>query len=463
MRAGSNQALLHRLGSLGFRVSGLGFRGNPFTLFGARCLTMWERKAVEPAPTTSYSSRRMVALILVTGLSLFNFGYNSANIGGVLLYLDSSQTACSQKAICLSSPLMKGVLVSSCLVGAVLGALFAGTLAAQQGPRTTLLMNNVFFIVGSISSALAPGILSLILSRCILGLGVGSASAITHVYIGEVVPAERRGEHGALLVVLGTGGILVANLVSWCMAEHWRWVFAFGAVPAMLQLLWGSVIMPESPHWKARLQPGRCLCRKCQDADSPECIANSEAPCFMESSGAWFNLLKSVRTGRAVPPLIIGGGLHVLAQATGINVVIYYGPKMLTLVGFASSTAVFVSTTISLFQMGSTILLARLVDRLGRKPMSFIGLSCMLVSLCGIAFSYLLPPSHRAASWLALISCFAFRVAFSVSLGPLPYIIAAEVFPEDIRAPGVSLCLAVKWVANFVVSLTWLPLAEAQI
>ena len=426
---------------------------------------MSKTEADEESPTASYSSCQMVTLILVTGLSLFSFGYNAANIGGVLLYLDSSHTDCFKSSVCLNSSLMKGVLVSSCLVGAFLGALFAGTLAARRGARSTLLMNNFFFVAGSICSALAPGILCLVLARCVVGVGVGAASAMVHVYMGEVVPAERRGEHGALLAMMGTSGILVANLMCWYLAERWRWVLAFGGLPAMIQLLWGSLIMPESPLWTAKLQRGRSspmhsIQIVCQDINSPESSGRSDVACFIESGGPWLNLLKSIGTGRAIPPLIIGCGLHVLGQASGINVIIYYGPKMLTLAGFANSAAVFISAALSLSQMCSTFLLSRLVDRLGRKPMSFIGVGCMLVSLGGIAYSYLLPPSHRAG-WVALISSFAFRVAFSVSLGPLSYIITAEIFPEDIRAPGVSLCLAVKWVANFLISLTWLPLAEA--
>lgn len=422
----------------------------------------------EEAPAASYTSCQMGALIFVTGLSLFNFSYTASNIGGVLLYIDRAHTDCSKDAICLDSSLMKGILVSSCLVGAFSGALFAGTLAVRYGPRTILLANNFFFIVGSISSALAPGILCLILARCVVGIGVGIASALVHVYIGEVVPADRRGEHGATLVMMGTGGILVANLTCWLLSHHWRWVLALGCVPAMIQLVWGSMIMPESSSWSAprancgRLRALEMVCHQNsdeRDLENPEDSEKSDDTCLLESGAGWSNLWQSILTGQAIPPLIIGCGLHVLAQASGINVIIYYGPKMFTLAGLPNSTAVFVSAGISFAQMCSTLLLSRMVDRVGRKPMSYIGLSFMLLSLCGIACSYWLPPSHLAG-WLALVSCFCFRVAFSVSLGPLPYIITAEIFPESIRTPGVSFCLAVKWVANFAIALSWLPLSE---
>ena len=212
-------------------------------------------------PTANWSSCRMGALIFATGLSLFNFSYSASNIGGVLLYLDSAHTDCSHEAICLHSSLWKGILVSSCLVGAFFGALFAGPLADYFGRRATLLANNFFFIVGSLSSALSPGILCLVVSRCVVGIGVGIASALVHVYIGEVVPAGRRGEHGAILVMMGTSGILVANLVCWAISD-WRWVFALGIVPALLQVIWGSAIMPESTLWHKQRPKSLAMARR---------------------------------------------------------------------------------------------------------------------------------------------------------------------------------------------------------
>ena len=103
------------------------------------------------------------------------------------------------------------------------------------------------------------------------------------------------------------------------------------------------------------------------------------------------------------------------------------------------------------------MLLSNLVDSVGRKPMSFIGLGLMITSLLGLSLSYL---THTA--FVAIALCFLFRVAFSMSLGPLPYIIAAEVFPEQIQAPGVSFCLAVKWMANFTVAFSWPLLCEVM-
>ena len=417
---------------------------------------------LEDLPTSHWSSWQVAALIFVTGLSLFNFSYSASNIGGILLYLDSAHSDCSHEAICLHSSLWKGLLVSSCLVGAFFGALFAGPLADHFGRRATLLTNNWFFILGSLSCAWSPGIVSLVISRCVVGLGVGAASALVHVYIGEVVPASRRGEHGAILAMMGTGGILVANLVCWAV-PHWRWVFAFGCLPALLQVICGRTMpesnrnQPEAKYLARRSFEVVCMegtdCMDCEDPEVEEAV--------LESTASWANLWQSMRSGEALLPLGIGCGLHILAQATGINVIIYYGPKMFSLAGFPSSTAICLSAGISACQMISTLLLSRLVDKVGRKPMSYIGLVFMTMSLLGIASSFLLPASHLAG-WIALISCFCFRVAFSVSWGPLPYIITAEIFPEDIRAPGVSLCLAVKWVANFTIALTWLPLSECM-
>lgn len=345
----------------------------------------------EDLPTSNWSTCRIGGLIFVTGLSLFNFSYSASNIGGVLLYLDSAHADCSHEAICLHSSLWKGLLVSSCLVGAFFGALCAGPLADHCGRRATLLANNAFFILGSLSCAFSPGILWLILSRCVVGIGVGIASALVHVYIGEVVPASRRGEHGAILVMMGTGGILVANLVCW-VVSGWRWVFALGSVPAFLQILGGLAIMPESTLWHRQRSRDLDLARKSLevvaieevaviDCEDPECRED-----LLESTASWANLWQSIRSGEALLPMTVGCGLHVLAQASGINVIIYYGPKMFTLAGFSSSTAIFLSASISACQMMSTLFLSRVVDKVGRKPMRCLDL--MRPFMVGYAFFF---------------------------------------------------------------------------
>ena len=252
--------------------------------------------------TAGYSSWQMRALVFTTGLCLFNFTSTASNIGAVLLYIDRAHTDCSREAICLESSMAKGLLVSSCLVGAAVSAFFSGTVAVHCGVRRVILWNNLFFIFGALSSALAPGLWALILARCLSGIGAGAASALAHVYIGSVVSPRRRGEYGAILVMMGTLGILVANLVCWALAARWRLSLASGALPALLQLAL-SPCMPEPRASKAFIDDG-----------------SEGEDCLEEASGPFLRLWQAVKTGEAIEPIVIGCGLHVLAQFSGINV-----------------------------------------------------------------------------------------------------------------------------------------------
>jgi len=179
--------------------------------------------------------------VLVTSLSLFNFGYNTASISGALLFMgnNSMHGDCASESICLTNSFEKSCVVSSCQLGAVLGALAAGSLADWIGRRATLLVNNVFYTVGPLGMFLAPSLELLVLARLLTGVGVGIASALVHVYISEVVSAEERGKHGAILVMMGTGGILIATLMADVLKERWRFVLGASAVFALLQAALG--------------------------------------------------------------------------------------------------------------------------------------------------------------------------------------------------------------------------------
>jgi len=137
---------------------------------------------------------------------------------------------------------------------------------------------------------------------------------------------------------------------------------------------------------------------------------------------------------------------------------VYYGPKIFSMAGFPKEDSMLLSALLSAVQMTATLLLARLVDRVGRRPMSFIGLASMVTSLATLGVAFELP--IESSRWLAVWSLLIFRVAFSLSLGPLPYIITAEIFPLSCRASGVSLCWSVNWLSNCLVSMSFLPIME---
>lgn len=400
-------------------------------------------------------------LVLLTSLSLLNFGYNTASIGGALLYIDQESVDCQHESVCLATSFEKGAVVSSCLLGACLGALAAGSLADLFGRRFVLLANNIFYVLGPIGMATAASVEVLAATRALTGVGVGVASALVHVYIGENVPASRRGEYGAILVMMGTGGILLANISSYILGDQWRAVLAIGAVPGLFQLCFGWRVMPESPCWlrdrelrRQRASGGKMVAHDLEAIISDSLFED-------ETGGGWTALWRAIASGKAAQPLFVGAGLQFLQQVSGINVAVYYGPKIFTLAGFSKDVATFLCVCLSATQMAATLLLARVIDRLGRRPVSLVGIGFMAVSLVALAAAFVpgLLPSDAAAT-LSVVAMLLFRVSFSISLGPLPFIITAEIFPSSCRTTGVSLCWFVNWVSNFAMSLAFLPMLQ---
>jgi len=419
----------------------------------------------------SEPERSYALLVFVTGLSLFNFGYNTASISGALLYIDLDQTDCSAEVVCLTSAFEKGCVVSSVLLGACLGALSGGPLGDRFGRSRALIYNNAFYIIGPVGMALSQSVETLAATRALTGFGVGVSSALVHLYIGESVPAARRGEYGALLVMLGSGGVLVANLVAYALGDMWRLDLGLSAAPALLQVLLGPFWLPESPAWlmkrhqhsssSTNFSSGTASTSPALVEPSPESpparastLLAAASPATEESS--WLLLWKALRSGEARVALGVGAGLQLLQQISGINVAVYYGPKIFTLAHFSKHFSILLSSAVSLAQLAATLLLALLVDKVGRRIMALIGCALMAVSLIILGLAFCMP--EEDAGFLALTGVLIYRVAFSISLGPLPYIITAEIFPAAYRAPGVSLCWAVNWLSNFGVSLTFLPM-----
>ncbi len=280
----------------------------------------------------SGAQRRFVntaAAITATGGLLF--GYDTGVISGALLFI--------RQDLGPLSAFTEGVIVSFLLVGAMVGALSGGPLSDRIGRRPTALLAALVFAVGAIAAALAPSVGFLIFARFLLGLGVGLASMIVPLYIAEIAPADRRGELVSLNQLMITIGILVSYIVGviFTPIEGWRWMFGVALIPALILGI-GMFRLPESPRWlfeheqmeKARAVLGRSrspeeVDRELQEMEEIKRLEQQQARVSYREL-----LVPYVR-----PALIIGIGLAIFQQITGINTVIYYAPTILQGVGFS--------------------------------------------------------------------------------------------------------------------------------
>lgn len=383
------------------------------------------------------------------------FGYDTGVIAGAILFINEDLGL---------SPFTSGLVVSSLLVGAMIGAAFAGPIADATGRRKLVLAAAVIFAVGAIGAALATSAGLLILFRFVLGLAVGAASLIVPLYLAEVAPTEIRGAVASLNQLMIVTGILVAYIANSALAgaEAWRWMIALAVIPSVLLFL-GMLFMPETPRWlasKDRDEEAREVLRRTRDEAAVEAEMSDIKRVESQEEGGLEELLASwVR-----PALLVGMGLAIFQQIIGINTIIYYAPTTLTNVGFGNSAAILANAGIGVINVTMTLVAIRFIDRVGRKPLLLLGAAGMALSLAILGLTSLLLPEPSGVSLVGIITlaCLAlFIAAFAVSWGPIVWVMLGEIFPLKVRGSAMAVATVLLWAANFVVSLSFPVLLEA--
>jgi sugar porter (SP) family MFS transporter len=382
------------------------------------------------------------------------FGYDTGVISGALLFI--------RQDFAPLSPFLEGIIVSFLLVGAVVGALSGGPLSDRFGRRPTTLLAAIIFGVGALAVAFAPSVSLIIFGRFLLGLGVGLASMIVPLYIAEIAPADRRGALVSLNQLMITIGILLSYIVGVIFApiEGWRYMFGVALIPALILGI-GMFMLPESPRWlfehgridKARAVLGRSRSPEEIDQELREMgeIKRQE----QEQSQARVSY-KELLAPYVRPALVIGIGLAIFQQITGINTVIYYAPTILQGVGFSEGGAIAATAVgVGLVNVGFTILAVRIIDRAGRRPLLIIGLIGMIISLALLGVVFSLDATSGAAGILATVCLGLYIASFAISLGPVFWLMISEIYPLRIRGTAMSVASIANWGSNFLVALSF--------
>ena len=382
------------------------------------------------------------------------FGYDTGVISGAELFF--------RKDFALSTFALE-VIVSGVLAGAAAGALGGGRLADLFGRRKLLIATSIIFAAGAILCAIATSPQMLVAGRIIVGLGIGLSSSTVPVYISEVAPAEARGWQVSLFQLAITVGILLAYIVDYAFAkiQGWRWMFGLALVPAAIFGV-GMIFLPESPRWllgRGQRESARATLarvRGTNDVDR-ELTEIERSLGQAKESGRLSDLLApSIR-----PAMIVGIGLAIFQQITGINTVIYYAPVIIQSAGISSASGAILATAgIGVVNVLMTIVSMRLIDRTGRKPLLLIGIAGMVVTL-GLLGMVFHSSSHTGVlTWLAVISMMAYVASFAISLGPIFWLLISEIYPLKIRNSAEGVAATFNWGANLLVTLTFLTLVE---
>ncbi len=395
---------------------------------------------------------RTICYIVALGGLLF--GFDTAVISGGL------QLIKDQFAL---STAMEGWLVSSGLLGCIIGVLVAGALSDQIGRKKTILLAALMFLVSAVGCAFPPSVTPLIIFRLIGGIGVGMASVISPMLISEFAPAHQRGRmvayyqmaitvgilaayfSNALIAALPAGQATAGSIEQFLYVEKWRPMFLAMALPSVLFLLF-LLRIPESPRWlvsKGKEEDAWKILRHIRSAEQ------AEAEMAAIGKAAHRRQAQRSLTDRSIRlPLVIGIVLAVLQQFSGINAIIYYGPKIFAATSAGSDNAMLFQTILGAVNLLFTLVAIRTADKYGRKALLKWGLTGIVLSLtaCGFLFhTGYTPPLLVLTLILIFIACFAF------SLGPVTWIIINEMFPTDVRVKAVSACTLALWVANWIV------------
>ena len=387
----------------------------------------------------------------ISALGGMLFGYDTGVISGAILFI--------QQDFALS-PGLEEVVVSSVVLGAMVGAFAGGALTDRFGRRIVLIATAALFALGAVGTALAPAITWLVLGRVIVGIAIGVASFTTPLYISEISPVTMRGRFVSFNQIALTSGIVIAYLVDYALSgmRGWRWMFGLAAVPSALLGI-GMAFMPESPRWlisHGLVDKGRSVLRRIRGIAA----VDDEVQDIQQSSAQQSGSLSELASPSLRPAMVVGIGLALFQQVTGINTVIYYAPTIFQSAGFESvSVAILATTGVGIINVFMTVVALLLLDRVGRRPLLLIGMAGMVVSL-GVLGTAFLFPHLPVLRWVAAGSLMLYVGSFAVGLGPVFWLLISEIYPVKIRGLAMSIATVANWGANLLVALTFLTFVQ---
>ncbi|MHB8483419.1 MAG: sugar porter family MFS transporter [Nitrospiria bacterium] len=400
--------------------------------------------------TDSYRFVYVVAAISALGGLLF--GYDTGVISGAILFIREDFQL---------SPLREEIVISSVLFGAVFGALIGGPLTDRFGRRRVIILTAVIFAIGAIGTSLAPEVKSLVFGNTIIGAAIGVASFTAPLYISEVSPVNIRGRLVSLNQIALTAGIVLSYIVDFTLSgsRSWRWMFGLASIPAVI-LGAGMAFVPESPRWlvsRGLIDRARDVLFRIRGKTDVSLELKEIQSSMVHNQEKWSELMSPL----VRPALIVGIGLAIFQQVTGINTVIYYAPTIFQYAGFkTASIAILATVGVGFINLLMTFVAMLLLDRVGRRPLLLIGLAGMVSSLGVLGLAFMLPNLSGALRWISVGSLMFYVGSFAVGLGPVFWLLISEIYPLRIRGLAMSLASVANWGMNLLVALTFLTLTQ---
>lgn len=396
---------------------------------------------------SEYSNLYITAITVVATLGGFLFGYDTAVIAGainsleIFFELDKWQT---------------GFAAGCALIGCMIGALAAGYISLNIGRKYSLVIAAAMFTISAIGSALPDTFTEFIIYRIIGGIGVGIASMVSPMYIAEIAPFHLRGRlisYNQMAVVMGIFIVYFVNFFidkqggeDWDVQIGWRYMMGSETIPSTLFFIL-LFLVPESPRWlmlKKKEEKADGVLEKISGKNNAKIIKNDIVRSMEEDKKLAGNIFSPLM----IKVVLVGVGLSVFQQVTGINAFLYYAPVIFKGLGSTGDTSMLQTVLVGTVNMVFTLVAIFTVDKLGRKPLMNIGAIGMGVCLIAIAFGAY---TENLGTWLVWF-VLGYIASFALSLGPVVWVLLAEMFPNRVRSSGMAVAVAAQWISNFVVT-----------
>ncbi|MBI5396687.1 MAG: sugar porter family MFS transporter [Verrucomicrobia bacterium] len=408
------------------------------------------------------SALYVARVCLVAALGGLLFGYDTGVISGAIESLTAKFGL---------GDFMKGWASGCVLIGCATGVLAVGPLSDRFGRRLAMFLAAAMFLVSAIGTALPNDIWTFIVFRFLGGVGIGIASISTPMYIAEITPARVRGRMVSVNQIAIVGGIALTAFINyfiakdasqaWLIETGWRWMFAAGILPSVF---FGLLLLtiPESPRWLIEMRredEARAILARVGGGAFAAAESAGIKAALSQEKGTWGELFS--RTLRL--PLLVGIALAILQQVTGINVFMYFGATIFK--NMSASTGVDAGLLQQFIINGSgvvfTLIAIATVDKWGRKPLMLVGTAGMGVSLLGMGVMAQAFTDPAAASGWMLFYIILYIACFGLSVGPVTWVILAEIFPTAVRGRALGLATFFLWMADYAITQTF-PLMDAK-
>ncbi|MEC0279956.1 sugar porter family MFS transporter [Bacillus halotolerans] len=385
------------------------------------------------------------------------FGYDTGVINGALPFMARSDQL-------NLTPVTEGLVTSMLLLGAAFGALLCGKLADRYGRRKMILNLSFLFFLASLGTAFAPNVLTMVIFRFLLGLAVGGASSMVPAFLAEMAPYEKRGRmvtQNELMIVGGQFLAYVFNaILGVAMADTghvWRYMLVLCAIPALL--LFASMLMvPESPRWltsKGKKSEALSVLKLIRDEKRAEAEFKEIQAAAVKDSNVEKASIKEFSTPWLRRLLWIGIGVAIVNQITGVNSIMYYGTQILQESGFGTKAALIANIGNGLISVIAVIIGIWLVGRVNRRPILMIGLSGTTTALLFIAIFSIVLDGSAALPYIVLSLTVLFLAFMQGCVGPVTWLVIAEIFPQKVRGLGSGISVFFLWILNFIIGFAF--------